>query len=157
MSNLVKALEEVIQECGLLMATLDDSTMAAYNDSATKIGGTVFVRRNLVWTALSDAKRIAEELHLEVAQRVYCVEVSTHVEQTIKVLARTEEDAISLALETAEGYIESTLGEKHDVNLWSEGYSYGDESPLDDDADVEFDYSGQDDGPEDNLHYINER
>lgn len=152
MSNLVKALEEVIQECGLLMATLDDST----NDSA-KMDWVMNARIRSVRTGLSDAKRIAEELHLEVAQRVYCVEVSTHVEQTIKVLARTEEDAISLALETAEGYIESTLGEKHDVNLWSEGYSYGDESPLDDDADVEFDYSGHDDGPEDNLHYTNER
>lgn len=152
MSNLVKALEEVIQECGLLMATLDDST----NDSA-KMDWVMNARIRSVRTALSDAKRIAEELHLEVAQRVYCIEVSTHVEQTIKVLARTEEDAISLALETAEGYIESTLGEKHDVNLWSEGYSYGDESPLDDDADVEFDYSGHDDGPEDNLHYTNER
>ena len=152
MSNLVKALEEVIQECGLLMATLDDST----NDSA-KMDWVMNARIRSVRTGLSDAKRIAEELHLEVAQRVYCVEVSTHVEQTIKVLARTEEDAISLALETAEGYIESTLGEKHDVNLWSEGYSYGDESPLDDDADVKFDYSGHDDGPEDNLHYINER
>ena len=152
MSNLVKALEEVIQECGLLMATLDDST----NDSA-KMDWVMNARIRSVRTGLSDAKRIAEELHLEVAQRVYCIEVSTHVEQTIKVLARTEKDAISLALETAEGYIESTLGEKHDVNLWSEGYSYGDESPLDDDADVEFDYSGHDDGPEDNLHYTNER
>ena len=152
MSNLVKALEEVIQECGLLMVTLDDST----NDSE-KMDWVMNARIRSVRTALSDAKRIAEELHLEVAQRVYCIEVSTHVEQTIKVLARTEEDAISLALETAEGYIESTLGEKHDVNLWSEGYSYGDESPLDDDADVEFDYSGHDDGPEDNLHYINEQ
>ena len=152
MSNLVKALEEVIQECGSLMATLDES----FTDSA-KMDWVMNARIRSVRTGLSDAKRIAEELHLEVAQRVYCVEVSTHVEQTIKVLARTEEDAISLALETAEGYIESTLGEKHDVNLWSEGYSYGDESPLDDDADVEFDYSGHDDGPEDNLHYINER
>lgn len=152
MSNLVKALEEVIQECGLLMVTLDDST----NDSE-KMDWVMNARIRSVRTALSDAKRIAEELHLEVDQRVYCVEVSTHVEQTIKVLARTEEDAISLALETAEGYIESTLGEKHDVNLWSEGYSYGDESPLDDDADVKFDYSGHDDGPEDNLHYINEQ
>ena len=152
MSNLVKALEEVIQECGLLMVTLDDST----NDSE-KMDWVMNARIRSVRTALSDAKRIAEELHLEVAQRVYCIEVSTHVEQTIKVLARTEKDAISLALETAEGYIESTLGEKHDVNLWSEGYSYGDESPLDDDADVEFDYSGHDDGPEDNLHYINEQ
>lgn len=152
MSNLVKALEEVIQECGLLMATLDDST----NDSA-KMDWVMNARIRSVRTALSDAKRIAEELHLEVAQRVYCVEVSTHVEQTIKVLARTEEDAISLAIEKAERNISSTLGQSHDVNLWSEGYSYGDESPVDDDADVEFDYSGHDDGPEDNLHYINER
>ena len=152
MSNLVAALEEVIQECGSLMATLDES----FTDSA-KMDWVMNARIRSVRTGLSDAKRIAEELHLEVAQRVYCIEVSTHVEQTIKVLARTEEDAISLALETAEGYIESTLGKKHDVNLWSEGYSYGDESPLDDDADVKCDYSDHDDGPEDNLHYINER
>ena len=152
MSNLVAALEEVIQECGSLMATLDES----FTDSA-KMDWVMNARIRSVRTGLSDAKRIAEELHLEVAQRVYCVEVSTNVDQTIKVLARTEEDAISLALETAEGYIESTLGEKHDANLWSEGYSYGDESPLDDDVDVKFDYSGHDDGPEDNLHYINER
>lgn len=152
MSNLVKALEEVIQECGSLMATLDES----FTDSA-KMDWVMNARIRSVRTGLSDAKRIAEELHLEVAQRVYCVEVSTHVEQTIKVLARTEEDAISLAIEKAERNISSTLGQSHDVNLWSEGYSYGDESPLDDDADVEFDYSGHDDGPEDNLHYINER
>ena len=152
MSNLVKALEEVIQECGLLMVTLDDST----NDSA-KMDWVMNARIRSVRTGLSDAKRIAEELHLEVAQRVYCVEVSTHVEQTIKVLARTEEDAISLAIEKAERNISSTLGQSHDVNLWSEGYSYGDESPLDDDADIKFDYSSHDDGPEDNLHYINER
>lgn len=152
MNDLTKALEEVVQECGLLMATLDDSD----NDSE-KMDWVMKARIRSVRTALSDAKRIAEELHQDVAQRVYCVEVSTHVEQTIKVLARTEEDAISLAIETAEGYIESTLGEKHNVNLWSEGYSYGDESPLDDDADVECEYSSDNDGPEDNLHYINER
>ena len=152
MNDLTKALEEVVQECGLLMATLDDSD----NDSE-KMDWVMKARIRSVRTALSDAKRIAEELHQDVAQRVYCVEVSTHVEQTIKVLARTEEDAISLAIETAEGYIKSTLGEKHDVNLWSEGYSYGDESPLDDDADVECEYSNDNDGPEDNLHYINER
>ena len=134
------------------MATLDES----FTDSA-KMDWVMNARIRSVRTGLSDAKRIAEELHLEVAQRVYCVEVSTHVEQTIKVLARTEEDAISLAIEKAERNISSTLGQSHDCNLWSEGYSYGDESPLDDDADVEFDYSSHDDGPEDNLHYINER
>jgi len=152
MSNLVGALEEVIQECSSLMATLDES-MA----ESEALDWVMKARIRSVRTGLSDAKRIAEELHQDVAQRVYCIEVSTHVEQTIKVLARNEEDAISLAIETAEGYIRSTLGKSHDINSWSEGYSYGDESPLDDDADVEFDYTDYGDGPEDNLHYSNEQ
>ena len=152
MSYLTKVLKEVVQECGLLVSALEESTI-----KSEAFDWVMKARIRSVRTALSDAKRIAEELHQDVAQRVYCIEVSTHVEQTIKVLARNEEDAISLAIETAEGYIQSTLGEKHDINNWSEGYSYGDESPLDDDADVEFDYSSHDDGPEDNLHYSNER
>jgi hypothetical protein len=93
-----------------------------------------------VRTALNDAKSLAEALLEDVARRVYCVEVTSTVEQTIKVLAKTEDDAIHEAAEVAERRIRLTLGKEHDYDVWSEAHSHGDESPQDDDADIEVHY-----------------
>ena len=76
--------------------------------------------------------------------------------------AKTEEDAVSEAIDVAERRIRMTLGKEFDIELWSEAYSHGDESPQDDEADVEVHYDesfteSHNDGPEDKLHYINER
>lgn len=156
MSNLDEALLEVMQECDSMMTTLDASTQRGEYD------WNINTRIRSVRTALSDAKRIADELYQDIAKRVYCVEVTSTVEQTIKVLAKTEDDAVREAAEVAERRIRMTLGKEFDIDLWSEAYSHGDESPQDDEADVEVYYDESftescNDGPEDKLHYINER
>lgn len=156
MSDLTEALQEVIEQCDSMVTTLDASTYRGEYD------WNMNARVRSIRVALNDAKRIADELYQDIAKRVYCVEVTSTVEQTIKVLAKTEEDAVREAAEVAEGRIRMTLGKDFDIELWSEAYSHGDESPQDDEADVEVHYDesfteSYNDGPEDKLHYINER
>lgn len=134
MSNLEKALLEVVQECESMATTVEASVSDSDYDWNMK------ARIRSVRTALNDAKSLAEALLEDVARRVYCVEVTSTVEQTIKVLAKTEDDAIREAAEVAERRIRLTLGKEHDYDVWSEAHSHGDESPQDDDADIEVHY-----------------
>lgn len=134
MSNLEEALLEVVQECESMATTVEASVSDSDYDWNMK------ARIRSVRTALNDAKSLAEALLEDVARRVYCVEVTSTVEQTIKVLAKTEDDAIREAAEVAERRIRLTLGKEHDYDVWSEAHSHGDESPQDDDADIEVHY-----------------
>lgn len=137
MSNLVEALQEVIEGCESMVTTLDASNYAGEYD------WNMNARIRGVRTSLNDAKNIAEEILKDVSQRVYCVEVTSTVEQTIKVLAKCEDDAIREAVETAERRLRLTLGKEHDFDVWSEAHSHGDESPQDDDADIEVFYESE--------------
>ena len=137
MSNLEEALLEVIEGCESMVTTLD-----AFN-CADKSNWNMNARIRGVRTSLNDAKHIAEEILKDVSQRVYCVEVTSTVEQTMKVLARCEDDAIRKAFETAERRLRLTLGKEHDYDVWSEAHSHGDESPQDDDADIEVFYESE--------------
>jgi hypothetical protein len=134
MSNLEEALLEVVQECESMATTIEASVSDSDYDWNMK------ARIRSVRTALNDAKSLAEALLEDVARRVYCIEVTSTVEQTIKVLAKTEDDAIREAVEVAERRIRFTLGIEHDYDVWSEAHSHGDESPQDDDADIEVHY-----------------
>lgn len=134
MSNLEEALLEVVQECESMATTIDASVR--YSDYDWNMNA----RIRAVRTALGDAKSLAEALLEDVARRVYCVEVTSTVEQTIKVLAKSEDDAINEAVEAAERRLRLTLGKEHDYDVWSEAHSHGNESPQDDDADIEVSY-----------------
>ena len=93
-----------------------------------------------VRSSLSYVEDRITEIKERTIQRVYCIEVTTEVEQRIKVLARCEDDAIKEACEAAERRIRVSLRdfdiEYSDSNAWS----VGDESPLDDEADFEVHY-----------------
>jgi len=80
------------------------------------------------------------ELREQINKRVYCISVATELEQIIKVLAKTEDDAIAKAIEVANDRIETTLGKQYDYESHSDACSHGDESPEDDEADVEVEY-----------------
>lgn len=134
MSDLAEALQEVIEGCESMVTTLDASNYASEYD------WNMNARIRGVRTSLNDAKSIAEEILKDVSKRVYCVEVTSTVEQPIKVLAKCEDDAIREAVEEAERRLRLTLGKEHDFDVWSEAYSHGDESPQDDDADIEVSY-----------------
>ena len=134
MSNLAEALLEVVQECESMATTIDASVRHSDYD------WNMNARIRAVRTALGDAKSLAEALLEDVARRVYCVEVTSTVEQTIKVLAKSEDDAIKEAVEAAERRFRLTLGKEHDYDVWSEAHSHGDESPQDDDPDIEVSY-----------------
>jgi hypothetical protein len=134
MSDLTEALLEVIEGCESMVTTLDASNYAGEYD------WNMNARIRGVRTSLNDAKNIAEEILKDISKRVYCVEVTSTVEQTIKVLAKSEDDAINEAVETAERRLRLTLGKEHDYDVWSEAHSHGDESPQDDDPDIEVSY-----------------
>ena len=134
MSTLEEALLEVVQECESMATTIDASVR--YSDYDWNMNA----RIRAVRTALGDAKSLAEALLEDVARRVYCIEVISSVEQTIKVLAKSEDDAINEAVEAAERRLRLTLGKEHDYDVWSEASCHGDESPQDDDADIEVSY-----------------
>lgn len=81
------------------------------------------------------------ELKERINKRVYCVQVSTTIDMTIKVLAKNERDAIEWAERTADLRIEDKLANHFDCDAFSsEGYLLGDESPDDDEADEEYEY-----------------
>ena len=81
------------------------------------------------------------EFKESIGKRVYCVQVTSNVEMTIKVLAKNEHDAIEWAERTADLRIEDKLANHFDCDAFnSEGYLLGDESPDDDEADEEYEY-----------------
>jgi hypothetical protein len=134
MSDLVETLEEIIEQSDSMITSVNSAL--ALSDYDWNINA----RIRSVRTALEDAKRIAEELIPDLSKRVYCVSVATELEQIIKVLAKTEDDAIAKAIEVANHRIETTLGRQYDYDSHSDACSHGDESPEDDDPDVEVDY-----------------
>ena len=131
---MVENLEEIMEQCDSMITTLNSAIAVTDYDWNMK------ARIRSVRTALEDAKRIAEELIPDLSKRVYCVSVATELEQIIKVLAKTEDDAIAKAIEVANHRIETTLGRQYDYDSHSDACSHGDESPEDDDPDVEVDY-----------------
>ena len=80
------------------------------------------------------------EIKESLEKRVYCVQVTSNVEMIVKVLAKNEEDAAEWATSICEKRIRQTLSEEYDVDVYSEGYSLGDESTADDEADEEYPY-----------------
>jgi hypothetical protein len=80
------------------------------------------------------------EIKNALEQRVYCVQVTSNVEMTVKVLAKSEGDAVEWATSICERRIRQTLEKEYDADFYSEGYSLGDESPSDDEADEEYPY-----------------
>lgn len=91
-------------------------------------------------TSLSYVEDRISEVNSKIAQRVYCIQVTTNVETNIKVLAKNEDDAIEWACETADKRIRLTLAREHDVYYDSTGEVLGHESQSDDEADEEYDY-----------------
>jgi hypothetical protein len=54
--------------------------------------------------------------------------------------AKSKKVAVEWATSISEKRIRQTLGEEYDADYYSEGYSLGDESPNDDEADEEYPY-----------------
>ena len=79
------------------------------------------------------------ELKESIDKRVYCIEVTTNVVSIVKVLAKNEDDAIEWATDVADKRIDFCMAQ-YDVERYSEGYSLGDESTEDDEAEVEYPY-----------------
>ena len=124
-----------------LMAVVDDcEALLNYDVDTSDWDWNLKARMRGIRTLLDDAMRQATELHEDTSQRVFCIEVESVIEQRIKVLAKTEADAIERAAEEAEIRFRLTLGKEHDYDVSSSAIRLGDESPLDDDADVEVHY-----------------
>ena len=124
-----------------LLAVVDDcEALLNYDVDTSDWDWNLKARMRGIRTSLDDAMRQATELYEDTSQRVFCIEVESVVEQRIKVLAKTEADAIERAAEEAEIRFRLTLGKEHDYDVSSSAISIGDESPQDDDADVEFNY-----------------
>ena len=79
------------------------------------------------------------ELKEQINKRVYCVEVTTNVVSIVKVLAKNEDDAVEWATNVADKRIDLCMTQ-YDVERYSEGYSLGDESVEDDEAEEEYPY-----------------
>jgi len=91
-------------------------------------------------STLSYAEDRICEIKESLEKRVYCIQVTSNVEMIVKVLAKSEDDAVEWATSISEKRIRQTLGKEYDVDYYSEGYSLGDESPNDDEADEEYPY-----------------
>lgn len=125
-----------------LLAVVDDcEALLNYDVDTSDWDWNLKARMRGIRTSLDDAMRQATELHEDTSQRVFCIEVESVVEQRIKVLAKTEQHAIERAAEEAEIRLRLTLGREHDYDVSSSAISIGDESPQDDDAEVEVNYN----------------
>jgi hypothetical protein len=80
------------------------------------------------------------ELKEKIGLRVYCVQVTSTIEMNVKVLAKNEDDAIEWAEQTADIRIEDRFASHYDCSYSSQGYSLGDESTEDDEAEEEYLY-----------------
>jgi len=79
------------------------------------------------------------ELKEQINKRVYCVEVTTNLVSIVKVLAKNEDDAIEWATDVADKRVDLCMTQ-YDYERYSEGYSLGDESIEDDEAEEEYPY-----------------
>jgi hypothetical protein len=134
MSDLVETLEEIIEQCDSMITSVNSALSLSDHD------WNMNARIRSVRTSLDHAKRIAEELLPDLSKRVYCISVNSEVNQIIKVLAKSENDAIHEAVEVAERRFRLTLGKEHDYECHTDACSHGDESPEDDEADIEVYY-----------------
>jgi len=75
-----------------------------------------------------------------IAQRVYCVQVTSTIDMNVKVLAKNEDDAIEFACSTVDHRIEHNFESLFDCYYDSVGEVLGHESEKDDDAEVEYPY-----------------
>ncbi len=91
-------------------------------------------------SSISYVENLITEVRNEIDKRVYCVQVTSNVDMTIKVLAKNEEDALEWACQVADTRIRNTLGKEHDCDYYSTGDVIGDESTEDDEADEEYEY-----------------
>lgn len=91
-------------------------------------------------STLSYAEDRICEIKESLEKRVYCIQVTSNVEMIVKVLAKSEDDAVEWATSISEKRIRQTLEKEYDADFYSEGYSLGDESPNDDEADEEYPY-----------------
>ena len=91
-------------------------------------------------TSLSYVEDRIVEVKADLEQRVYCIQVTSNIDMNIKVLAKNEDDAIEWAARCADKRIQETLGDAYDVEVYSECYNLGDESPHDDEAEEEYPY-----------------
>lgn len=89
--------------------------------------------------SLSYTKDRIIELKEQINKRVYCVEVTTNLVSIVKVLAKNEDDAIEWATDVADKRIDLCITQ-YDYERYSEGYSLGDESVEDDEAEEEYPY-----------------
>lgn len=80
------------------------------------------------------------ELKEKIGLRVYCIQVTSTMDMNIKVLAKNEDDAIEWATDVADKRIGDKLANYFDCDYSSEGYSLGDESTEDDEAEEEYRY-----------------
>ena len=136
--NLIKHLDELYDNLldyrsRLLNAKIECEKSGELDSDA--IEGLDQIRYSMSYTE----DRVAE-LKEQINKRVYCVQVTSNVEMIVKVLAKNEDDAVEWATSICEKRIRQTLGEQYDVDVYSEGYSLGDESPNDDEADEEYPY-----------------
>jgi hypothetical protein len=95
---------------------------------------------NQVRSSLSYVEDRISEIKAKTLQRVYCIEVTTEIEQRIKVLARCEDDAIKEACDVAERRIRLEFKDYDIEYSDSSAWSVGDESEQDDEADFEVHY-----------------
>lgn len=79
------------------------------------------------------------ELKEQINKRIYCVEVTTNVVSIVKVLAKNEDDAVEWATDVADKRVDLCMCQ-YDYERYSEGYSLGDESIEDDEAEEEYPY-----------------
>jgi hypothetical protein len=91
-------------------------------------------------SSLSYVEDRITEIKDRINKRVYCVQVTSNVDMTIKVLAKNEDDALEWACQVADNRIRKTLGREHDCDYYSTGDVIGDESINDDEADEEYEY-----------------
>jgi len=135
--NLIKDLEglfhELVDYRSRLLHHLNDASVTEeMSDDA--IEDLRQIRMSLSYTE----DRIIE-LKEQINKRVYCVEVTTNVVSIVKVLAKNEDDAIEWATDVADKRIDLCMAQ-YDEEHYSEGYSLGDESIEDDEAEEEYPY-----------------
>ena len=135
--NLIKDLEglfhELVDYRSRLLHHLNDASVTEeMSDGA--IEDLRSIRASLSYTE----DRIVE-LKEQINKRVYCIEVTTNVVSIVKVLAKNEDDAIEWATDVADKRVDLCMSQ-YDYERYSEGYSLGDESIEDDEAEEEYPY-----------------
>jgi len=135
--NLIKDLEGLFHE----LAAYRNRLLHQLNDaSVTKeLSDDVIEDLRQIRMSLNYTEDRIIEVKERIDKRVYCIEVTTNVVSIVKVLAKNEDDAIEWATDVADKRIDLCMAQ-YDEEHYSEGYSLGDESTEDDEAEVEYPY-----------------